>query len=39
MHSSVTGTVGELYLTLADEAFGAGINRFPSASKKLSDIV
>jgi hypothetical protein len=39
MHSMLTGTVGDLYLTLADEVMGAPIGKFPSASRKLSDIV
>jgi hypothetical protein len=39
MHSSVTGTVGDLYLTLADEVMGAHAGKFPTASKKLSDLV
>jgi hypothetical protein len=39
MHSSVTGTVGDLYLTLADEVMGAQAGKFPSASQKLSDLV
>jgi hypothetical protein len=39
MHSMLTGTVGDLYLTLAEEVMGAPIGKFPSASRKLSDIV
>src|SRR5436190_601324 len=39
MHSSLTGTVGDLYLTLADEVMGAQAGKFPSASNKLSDLV
>jgi len=39
LHSSVTGTVGDLYLTLADEVMGAQAGKFPSASGKLSDLV
>jgi hypothetical protein len=39
MHSSVTGTVGDLYLTLADEVMGAQAGKFPSASQKLNDLV
>jgi Protein of unknown function (DUF1552) len=38
-HSMMTGTVGDLYLTLAEEVMGARIESFPSASKKLSDVV
>jgi hypothetical protein len=39
MHSVVTGTMGDLYLTLADEAMNAQIGKFPSASQKLTDLV
>jgi hypothetical protein len=39
MHSMMTGTVGDLYLTLAEEVMGAQIAKFPSATKKLSDVV
>jgi len=39
MHSMLTGTVGDLYLTIAEEVMGAQIGKFPSALRKLSDIV
>jgi hypothetical protein len=39
LHSNVTGTMGDLYLTLADEALGARVGKFPSATGKLSDLV
>ncbi len=39
MHSVVAGTMGDLYLTLADEVLDAGIEKFPSSSKKLNDVV
>jgi len=38
MHSKMTGTVGDLYLTLANDAMGAGLDHFPTAGKKLSGI-
>jgi hypothetical protein len=38
-HSRITGTVGDLYLTLADEVIGAPLGKFPTADKKLTDIV
>jgi hypothetical protein len=38
-HSVVTGTMGDLYLTLADEVMGAQAGKFPSATRKLSDLV
>ena len=39
LHTKTTGTVGDLYITVADEALKAGIESFPTAEKKLSDIV
>src|SRR5436309_8739769 len=30
-HSKMTGTVGDLYLTLANDAMGAGLDHFPTA--------
>lgn len=38
-HTRVTGTVGDLYLTLAEEVVGAPIGQFPTSAKKLSDLV
>jgi hypothetical protein len=38
-HSMMTGTVGDLYLTLAEEIMKAPIGKFPSATQKLSDVV
>ncbi|MCA9126217.1 MAG: DUF1552 domain-containing protein [Planctomycetales bacterium] len=38
-HTRVAGTVGDLYLTLAEEVVGAAIGSFPTGDKKLSDIV
>jgi len=38
-HTRVTGTVGDLYLTLAEEVVGGPIGGFPTADKKLTDIV
>ncbi len=39
MHSRVTGTVGDLYLTLADEVMGAGLGKFPTATRKLGTLL
>jgi hypothetical protein len=39
MHSSVTGTIGDLYLTLADEVLNAGLGKFPTATRKLSAVL
>jgi len=38
-HSMMAGTVGDLYLTLAEEVMQAPIGKFPSAQKKLTDVV
>ena len=38
-HTRITGTVGDVYLTLADEVIGAGIGKVPTATKKLSALV
>lgn len=35
-HTRVTGTVGDVYMTLADEVLHAGIGSFPTATKTLS---
>jgi hypothetical protein len=35
-HSKVTGTIGDLYLALADGAMKAGLGKFPTATKPLS---
>lgn len=35
-HTRVTGTVGDVYLTLADDVLKAGIGSFPTATKKVS---
>ena len=39
MHSEMTGTMGDLYLTVASEVFKTDIDSFPTASKRLSEIV
>jgi hypothetical protein len=39
VHTRQTGTIGDLYLTLAEEVMGARVGSFPSGDKKLSDIV
>ena len=38
-HTRVTGTIGDTYLTLADDVLQAGIGKFPTATKKLSALV
>jgi hypothetical protein len=38
VHTKMTGTMGDLYLTLADTVMGAGLDRFPTAGRKLSGV-
>jgi hypothetical protein len=35
----VTGTAGDIYLTVADEIVGAGIGKFPTATRKISSLL
>jgi len=35
----MTGTLGDLYVTLADEAVGARLGRFPTFEKRLTGVV
>jgi hypothetical protein len=39
MHTRTTGTLGDLYLTVAEEVLGARIGTFPTAERKLTEIV
>lgn len=39
LHTKITGTVGDLYLTLADDVMNAGVGKFPTASRKITDIL
>ncbi len=39
LHSRMTGTLGDLYVTLAEEAVDARLSGFPTFEKKLSGIV
>jgi hypothetical protein len=39
LHTRTTGTLGDLYLTVANEVMGAGLKSFPTAERKLSEIV
>jgi hypothetical protein len=38
-HTRMTGTVGDVYVTVADEVVGAGIGKFPTATKKLGALL
>jgi hypothetical protein len=39
LHTRTTGTLGDLYVTLADEAVSARIGAFPTFEKKLAGVV
>ena len=39
LHTRTTGTIGDLYLTLASEVFKTDLATFPTSSKKLTEIV
>ncbi len=39
VHTRATGTVGDLYLTVADRVMGAGLGRFPTAERDFSELV
>jgi hypothetical protein len=38
-HTRVTGTVGDVYVTVADEVVGAGIGKFPTAGRKMGALL
>ena len=38
-HTRVTGTVGDVYMTVADDIVGAGIGKFPTANRRISDLI
>jgi hypothetical protein len=39
LHTETTGTVGDLYVTLADEVLHAGLGSFPTYSRRLTEIL
>jgi hypothetical protein len=39
LHTRITGSLGDLYVTLADEVVQARLGSFPTFEKKLSDVV
>ncbi|MFN7921445.1 MAG: DUF1552 domain-containing protein [Bryobacteraceae bacterium] len=39
MHTRTTGTVGDLYLTVTDEVLGAGLSKFPTATRRVTELV
>ena len=38
-HTKTTGTIGDLYLTVADELVGANIGKFPTASRRVPGLI
>jgi hypothetical protein len=38
-HTKATGTLGDLYLTLADDVLTAGIGKFPTATRRIPGLV
>ena len=38
-HTRVMGTLGDLYLTVADEIMGCDLGRFPTASKRMTEVL
>ena len=38
-HTRVTGTIGDLYLTVADDVMNAGVGKFPTATRKITEIL
>ncbi|MCX6620418.1 MAG: DUF1552 domain-containing protein [Acidobacteria bacterium] len=38
-HTRIAGTFGDLYLTIADDVLGAGLGKFPTASRRLTAIL
>jgi len=38
-HTRIAGTVGDVYMTIADDVLGAGIGKFPTATKKIGALL
>jgi hypothetical protein len=38
-HTRVMGTIGDLYLTVADEIMGCDLGKFPTASKRMTEVL
>jgi hypothetical protein len=38
-HTRVTGTVGDLYLTVADDVLNVGLGKFPTATRRVATVV
>ena len=39
LHTRTTGTIGDLYFTVANEVMGAGLEKFPTADRNFRDLV
>src|SRR5688572_44778 len=39
MHTRTTGTIGDLYLTVADDIMGAKLGKFPTSSRRMPELV
>ena len=39
LHTRTTGTVADLYLTVANDVIGAGLEKFPSADRKFHELI
>ena len=39
LHTQTTGTLGDLYMTLSEEVLGLRIGAFPTAQRKLVEVV
>ncbi len=39
LHTKVMGTIGDVYLTVADNVMGSGLGKFPTATKKIGSIL
>jgi len=38
-HSNVSDTIGDIYLKIADGAFVACLGKFPTASRRMSEVL
>jgi hypothetical protein len=38
-HHRIEGTIGDLYHTLANDVLGAGLEKYPTAQRRLSEII
>ena len=38
-HLQVNGAIGDLYLTLTDQVLGADLGKYPTASRKITEVL